>query len=150
VAQAHAQLLAGLQATLHLQLLGRPAACVIAFAPSPSASFSIFALAARLAKLRGWRLALLQAPAGAHVVVTERFAEPWEGEGGSGAAGGLTVGQAWLRDLRACVEAAQREPRDPEFEGQGEAAIYGAAGLLPLGSGGAVLSWYCDVLSVVR
>jgi sphinganine-1-phosphate aldolase len=143
VARAHAALAAGVAATPHLELLGAPAACVVAFAPARGARFSVFALAARMAALRGWRLALLQAPAGAHVVVTERFAEPWEG-------GALCVGEAWLRDLAACAAAAQAEPADARFEGQGEAAVYGAAGVLPPGEVGEVLKRYCDVLTVVR
>jgi sphinganine-1-phosphate aldolase len=155
VARVHAALARGVAAIPHLALLGRPAACVVAFAPAPGARFSIFALAARMAALRGWRLALLQAPAGAHVVVTERFDEPWEGGagGGEGAGGGdgaLTVGEAWLRDLAACAAAAQAQPADPRFEGQGEAAIYGAAGVLPRGEVGEILRRYCDVLTVVR
>jgi sphinganine-1-phosphate aldolase len=154
VAGAFALLLEGLRGIPHLKVLGTPTACCIAFTPAreEGANFSIFSLAARLQRLGGWRLALIQAPVGAHVVVTERFAEAWEeGEGGDNGGGGVfTVGHAWLRDLRACVEAAQREPRDPAFEGQGEAAIYGAAGVLPKGEVGEVLKRYCDVLTVVR
>ena len=150
VASAHALLLQGLAATPHLAVLGAPAACIIAFAPHPSARFSIYSLAARMAKLGGWRLALLQDPVGAHVVVTERMGEAWGGGGGGGGAPGMTVAHAWLRDLRACVAAAQAAPNDPEFEGKGEAAIYGAAGVLPKGEVGEVLRRYCDVLTVVR
>jgi sphinganine-1-phosphate aldolase len=144
VAEVHAALARGIAACPHLQLLGRPAACVVAFAPAAGAGFSAFALAARMAAARGWRLALLQAPVGAHVVVTERLAEPWEGEGGG------TVGEVWLRDLVACAAAAAAAPREARFEGQGEAAIYGAAGVLPQGEVGEILRRYCDVLTVVR
>lgn len=159
VALAFETLLAGLRGIPLLEVLGTPSACCIAFTPvarggAGAARFSIFSLAARMERLGGWRLALIQAPVGAHVVVTERFAEAWEGgetEGEGGGGGGVfTVGHAWLRDLRACVEAAEREPRDPAFEGQGEAAIYGAAGVLPEGEVGEVLKRYCDVLTVVR
>jgi sphinganine-1-phosphate aldolase len=172
VACAFEVLLHGLRGMPLLEVLGTPSACCIAFAPAVGrgARFSIFSLAARLERLGGWRLALIQAPEGAHVVVTERFAEAWEGgqggasttssgsssgtssvDDGKGEGGGVfTVGHAWLRDVRACVEAAQREPRDPAFEGQGEAAIYGAAGVLPKGEVGEVLRRYCDVLTVVR
>ena len=149
VAALHEQLRAGVAAQAHLVLLGRPTCAVLAFAPAPSARFSIHALAARMAKAGGWRLALLQAPAGAHVVVTERLGEAWGGEGGGGE-GGMTVAEAWLRDLGACVAAAQAAPREAEFEGRGEAAIYGAAGVLPAGEVGEVLRRYCDVLTVVR
>jgi sphinganine-1-phosphate aldolase len=144
VAALHAQLRAGVAAQAHLVVLGAPACAVLAFAPAPSARFSIHALAARMAAAGGWRLALLQAPAGAHVVVTERLGEAWAGGGGG------SVADAWLRDLGACVAAAQAAPRDPQFEGKGEAAIYGAAGVLPQGEVGEVLRRYCDVLTVVR
>jgi sphinganine-1-phosphate aldolase len=150
VAALHEQLRAGVAAQAHLVVLGQPACAVLAFAPAPSARFSIHALAARMAKAGGWRLALLQAPQGAHVVVTERLGEAWGGEGAAGAAGAVNVAAAWLRDLGACVAAAQAAPREAEFEGKGEAAIYGAAGVLPAGEVGEVLRRYCDVLTVVR
>jgi sphinganine-1-phosphate aldolase len=148
VAAAHAALAAGIAATPGLQLLGAPHACVVAFAPARDARFSAYAVAARMEARAGWKVALLQAPRGAHVVVTERFAEPWAGGGGGG--GAWTVGEQWLADLRAAVRDAAAAPHEPAFEGRGDAAIYGAAGALPEGEVDGILRRYCDVLTCVR
>ena len=151
---AHAALAAGVAGTPQLRLLGQPHACVVAFAPAEGERFSAHALAARMAARGGWKLALLQAPAGAHVVVTERFAEPWRGgqeaAADADAAAAITVGERFLDDLRAAAREAAAAPRDPAFEGKGEAAIYGAAGVLPEGEVEEVLRRYVDVLTAVR
>lgn len=163
---AHAALAEGVAATPGLRLLGTPHACVVAFAPAAGARFSSHALVARMAARGGWKLSLLQAPAGAHVVVTERFAEPWRGAASGGttasveppagaaaaeaATSEVTVGDRFLLDLRAAAADASAAPFDAAFEGKGEAAIYGAAGLLPEGEIEGVLKRYCDVLTAVR
>ena len=149
VSAAHASLVAGIASTPGLRLLGTPHACVVAFAPALDAQFSAYSVAARMAERSGWKVALLQSPPGAHVVVTERFAEPWTGSSDAGAPP-RTVAEQWLADLRAAVLDATATPKDPAFEGKGDAAIYGAAGALPSGEVDGILRRYCDVLTCVR
>jgi glutamate/tyrosine decarboxylase-like PLP-dependent enzyme len=119
-----------------LAVLGAPHACILAFAPAAGEAFSPHSLAARM-KARGWALPALRAPAGVHVAVTERLLD-------GGAEG------AWVAALRDCVAAARESPRDPRFEGQGEAGIYGAAEVLPPGDVETVLSKYLDIITSVR
>jgi hypothetical protein len=72
-----------------------------------------------------------------HVAVTERLLD-----------GGAE--DAWVRALRACVGEARAAPRDPAFEGKGEAGIYGAAAVLPPGDVDVVLAKYLDIVTTVR
>ena len=125
---------AAIAANPHLRLLGAPTAAVVAFTTAPGTPFSIYALVARM-EARGWHLTSLHRPAGAHVCVSERFAELLD---------------AWVADLSACVTAALAAPRDPAFEGKGNAGIYGAATVLPPGEVSGILTRYCDILTLVR
>jgi glutamate/tyrosine decarboxylase-like PLP-dependent enzyme len=131
-----ARLRAAVVATPGLALLGEPHACILAFAPAPGEVFSPHALAARM-KARGWALPTVQHPPGVHVAVTERLLD-----------GGAE--DAWVRALRACVGEARAAPRDPAFEGKGEAGIYGAAAVLPPGDVDVVLAKYLDIVTTVR
>lgn len=131
-----ARLRAAVAATPGLVVLGEPHACILAFAPAPSEAFSPHALAARM-KARGWALPTVQHPPGVHVAVTERLLD-----------GGAE--DLWVDALRACVGEARSAPRDPAFEGKGEAGIYGAAAVLPSGDVGAVLAKYLDIITSVR
>lgn len=130
----HTRLRAAIAANPHLRLLGTPTAAVVAFTTAPGTPFSIYALVARM-EARGWHLTSLHRPAGAHVCVSERFAELLD---------------AWVADLSACVTAALAAPRDPAFEGKGNAGIYGAATVLPPGEVSGILTRYCDILTLVR
>jgi len=147
VAAAHARIVRGVAAARSLALLGEPHACVVAFACAPAARASVYAVAARMKARSGWKLALLQQPRGAHVVITERFDEPWTG---AGARPGWTVADQFCDDLCACAADAEAAPHDPAFADVGDAAIYGAAGVLPQGEVDEVLRRYCDVLTLVR
>lgn len=130
----HTRLRRAIVAQRHLRLLGASTAAIVAFTTEHGAPFSIYALAARM-EARGWHLGSLQRPAGVHVCVSERFA---------------TVLDAWVADLAACVEAAVAAPTEPAFEGKGTAGIYGAATVLPVGEVSAILTRYCDILTLVR
>jgi len=118
----------------HLRLVGRPAAAIVAFAPAAGARFSAYALAARLAAA-GFPATSMQSPPALHVCVSER----WEG----------TLA-AWKVALERCVAEAVAAPRDPAFEGKGEAGIYGASAVLPPTEVGRILQRYCDILYTVR
>ena len=148
VTAAHKKIILGISEIPGLVLLGDPHACVVAFTTTSQSPFSIYSVAARMAATSAhWKVALLQSPPGAHVVLTERFSQPWEGGGSTSS---WTVCDQWLSDLRACTLAATHAPHDPLYEGKGDAGIYGAAGALPAGEISEILKRYCDVLTVVQ
>jgi sphinganine-1-phosphate aldolase len=161
VTAAHKKIILGISEIPGLVILGEPHACVVAFTTTSQSAFSIYSVAARMAATCAhWKVALLQSPPGAHVVVTERFSQPWEGEGGEEkkpvhddatvVTTTWTVCDQWLSDLRVCTLAATHTPHDPLYIGKGDAGIYGAAGALPAGEISEILKRYCDVLTVVQ
>lgn len=119
-----------------LKILGKTTCCIVSFTADDKANFSPFALAARMEE-RGWQLPMMQNPDGLHIAVTERLSDE-------------TILNAWLADLRQCVELCKQNPNDPNYKGKGAAGIYGASSVLPAKEVSGILSRYCDVLYLVR
>jgi len=115
-----------------LRLLGNPL-WVIAFAAAEDArgrqALDIYAVMDRMAQ-HGWALNGLINPPAVHLCVTLRHIQP-------------EVAQRFVADLRASVEAVQREP-----QAHGEMApVYGLAARVPLrGMVGDLLKRYLDML----
>jgi glutamate/tyrosine decarboxylase-like PLP-dependent enzyme len=126
VLEAAARLRDGIAGVPGLRVLGEPL-WVIAFA-STTDDVNIYDVLDRMAR-KGWSLNGLQRPAAVHICVTLRHVAPG-------------VVDRFVDDLRACVEAAAREP------GTGlMAPVYGLAAVPETeGEAGDILRTYCDVL----
>jgi glutamate/tyrosine decarboxylase-like PLP-dependent enzyme len=110
ILDAAAEIRAGVAATPEIRLLGE-GLFVIAFT---SDALDIYQVMDRMAG-RGWILNGLHKPAGVHLCVTLRHAQPG-------------VPERFVRDLRASVAEVRAEP----LRKGGMAPVYGLAGTMPL------------------
>jgi sphinganine-1-phosphate aldolase len=107
-----------------LRLLGRAEAMIVCFAGE--GDVNVYSVGDAMGR-RGWSLNSLQHPASVHMCCTVRQV-------------GQT--QAFLRDLRECVEEVRGAP---ELAG-GKAAVYGATSALPEGPVNELLKVYNDIV----
>jgi glutamate/tyrosine decarboxylase-like PLP-dependent enzyme len=103
------RIIAGIEATPGLRVLGKPAMGVLAFAHDGGGEFAI----GELMHERGWNLDRQQNPSALHLMTTPAHA---------------AIVEVFLADLRACTE---RVNADPSLIHEGAAAMYGAMATLP-------------------
>ena len=118
-----------------LTIVGQTQASIFAFTIAGNhIPFNIYSLAARMEK-KGYHMNSLQSPPAIMLCISERFSDQID---------------EWMQALRDCVHEAMMNPKDPEYEGKGEAGIYGASAVLPAKEIGRILKRYCDILYMIR
>lgn len=117
-----------------LRIVGQPHACIIAFTTTPQAPFQIYSLAARM-EAKGFHVNSIHLPTAIAFCVSERFA---------------SIIEAWIEALQQCVQEAIANPNEAQFEGKGDAGIYGASVVLPGNEIERILKRYCDIMYLVR
>lgn len=130
----HQKIVRAIAGTSGLELVGLPMAGIISFAARKDAKFETYSLSARMEE-KGWHLNMLQTPKALAFCISERFGP---------------LADAWIADLRQCVEDCKADPANPKFMGKGDAGIYGASAVLPSAEIGRILQKYCDILYLVR
>ena len=104
----------GIRAIPELEIVGDPVCSLVSYRSKDPVNCNIFAVG-DLMQEKGWHIDRLQHPDALHAMITCAHTD---------------VIDAYLADLRACVEAARGRP---ELAFQGDAATYSVVGHLPFG-----------------
>jgi len=103
----------GVAAIDGLELVGRPDACVVAFAGTKDSGINVYSLNDAMKDLRGWDLATLQKPASVHIALTLPTS---------------ANAHQFVADLQEAVRMVRADPA--KYSG-GTAGLYGSASKLP-------------------